>query len=504
MTVRLLLAVLMLSTLARTGLAETPTLFSGTWTAGLGLDTRAEDPLEDVAILRNRLDLDLRHPMSDTVRTRISARLWHGAAVGHESGSRQPAFRSHWPDFGMRYDQAADLREAYVQWDLGIGQVTVGRDIVQWGALEVQSPLRILNPVDFSQGLFGALGSEDTNAMADFMVRLNRPLGDGSLDIVYQPFFTQHRFSPFATDAAMVRQDLGPAIPQAIYPLLRRADLRLDRTLGEALMFGLQPPPATPLDGALATRWKQRLGNWDMGLAAIFNWDRLPKLTFDPDIAFLLGKFADAGFDRDKQIQAAVDPEVTAAQERVTAAHKGPADLVRADWQRRLTLGVEASGEVADGWTLRTDVAIAPRVGNALGRVLFDTQFRPVVTGLLTAGGGVEYQREDWLVALVECTYQWAIDVPRGTELFLSARHQVTAVGALVLRLGEGQPWTVQLGGMYGVTLGDYALAPHLRYEFAPGWKAGLGAALAGGPNASPGGLFRTDDQVVVDLRKAF
>lgn len=504
MNPRLLLATLPLLLLPSLARAEGPTLFSGTWTSVLGLDTRAEDPLEDVGILRNRLDLDLQHPVSDTMRVRLSARAWHVAAVGHEPGSWQPAFRNRWPDLGMRYDQAADLREAYVQWDLDIGQLTVGRDLVQWGALEVQSPLRILSPVDFSQGLFGALGSEDTNAMADFLVKLDRPLGEGRLQLVYQPFFTQHRFSPFATDTSIVRQDLGPAIPQAIYPLLRRADLRVDRTLGEALMMGLAPPPATPLDGSLAARSKQRLGAWDVGVDAIFNWDRLPRLTFDPDVALVLGSFADAGFDQDKQIQAFANPEVQAASDRLAKAGKGPADLVHAEWQRRLTLGVEASGEVAEGWTLRSDVAVAPKIRSGLGRVLFDTQFRPVVTGLLTAGAGVEYQHEDWLVALVECTYQWAMDVPVGTRLFLSDRHQVSAVGGLVLRLGEGQPWTVQLGGMYGVTLHDYALAPHVTYEFAPGWKAGVGAAVAGGPIASPGGLFRTDDQVLLDVRKAF
>lgn len=498
----LLAAPVLLSSIS--GHADEPTLFTGSWLAVLGLDTQAEDPREDVGVLRNRLDLDLRHPIRDDLRTRLSARLSHRASVGHEPGSRAPAFRNDWPDLGMRYDSIADLREAYVQWDTRLGQLTVGRDIVQWGALEVTSPLRLMNPLDYSQGLFGALGTDDTMAMADFMIRLDRPLWIGRLQVIYQPFFTQHRFSPFATDTAIVRQDVGPAVPQAIFSLLRRADLRFDRLLGETLMYGLQAPAASPLAGSVAGRWQARVAGWDVGLDAIWNWDRLPRLQFDPDIAFLLGKVAEVGFDRQKQIAMALDDEVIAAQDRVTAAGKGPLDLVRADWQRRLTVGVEATGEVADGLTLRSDLAYAPRIGTMAGRVLFDTQFRPVVTGLLQAGAGLEYQRDDWLVALAECNYTYAMDVPVTTQLFLSARHQVIAVGGLVLRLGEGQPWTLQVGGMYGVTLRDWAVAPHAAYEFAPGWQAGLGAAVAGGSKASPGGLFRTDDQVLLDVRKAF
>ena len=470
----------------------------------LGLDTRAEEPLEDVGVLRNRVDFDLRHPLADDARVRLSARLWHRAAIGHQPGQWTPNFSSHWPDFNARYDVWADLREAYVQWDTRWGQLTLGRDTVQWGALELQSPLRILTPLDFTQGFLGALSDHDTLAMADWMARLSTPVAGGTWEWVCQPFFTQHRFSPLATDTAFVRRDLGPALPQMLFPLLRRADLGLDRALSDALTAGLNPPPATPLAGSVATRWLRRWGDWDIGAAAIWNWDRLPKLTFDPDVQLVLGKLADAGFDQQKQVQAFADPAVQAASARLAQAGKTATDLVHAEWQRRLVLGLQASGELADGWTLRADAAWSPKLGPFVGNVLFDTQFRPLVTSLWQAGVGLEWQHGDWLVALAEASYQWAADVPAATPLLLTARQQVVAAGAVIARLGDGQPWTLQAGGMVGATLHDWALAPHARYEFAPGWAAGLGLAMAGGPKASPAGLVRTDDQVLFDLRKAF
>lgn len=481
--------------------AQSPTLFTGSWSSLLGVDTRAEVPLEDIGVLLNRFDLDLRHPLGESMRTRIAARFSHRASVGHEDGRYVPAFRNDWPSYGMRYDQFVDLREAYVQWDSPTwGNLTVGRDLALWGALELQSPLRILNPTDFSMGLFGALGNgDDTAAMADFMVKWQRDVGLGALELVYLPFFTQHRFSTVATDTALVRPDLGPQVPAGLFPLFRRLDLRTDRAMSEALVYALKPPPATPLDGSIAARWKHQIGKWDLNFDAIYNWDRLPKLTFDKDIATVLGKQAAVGFSQSAQIDLALnDAEYKTAAQRLDGSGKTMTDLVKAEWQRRLTVGAEWSGELAEGWMLRGDAAFTPK------KVLMDANFQPVVSALTQVGLGLEYSREDWLVAMLECSYQLAHDVREGQTLFMMARQQVTAVGGLVLRLGEGQPWTVQLGGMYGVSLHDYAAAPKVSYQLDDSWRVGLGAIVAGGPALSPGGLFKTDDQVLLDLRKSF
>lgn len=490
--------------LANVAQAQEPTLFSGQWSTLLGVDTRAEAPQEDIAVLRSRLDLDVRHPLDETWKIRLGARLHYRASLAHDGGGYSPSFTSNAPDFGLRYDQFAEVRHAFVQYQGELGTITVGNDIAQWGALELQSPLRILNPQDYSLGLLGALGSEETLAIPDFMLRWSHPLGAGAIELICQPFFAQHRFSPFATDTAMVRPDLGPQIPSTLYPMLRQMDLRLDRHLGETLMLALKPPSASPLNASLAGRLQQHVGKWDFALDAIWNWDRLPQLHFDKDVAFLLGKFSEAGFNQQKQLNMALDPEVQAASKRADDAGKGMMDLVTATFQRRLVFGLEWGGEIAEGLMIRGDIAVTPRIGTFGGRVLFDAQFNPVVSSMWQAGAGFEYQHDDWLVAIAEANYQFASDVPKETQLFLMSRQQVTLVGGLVLRLGEGQPWTLQLGGMYGATLGDYAVAPRVTYEFSHSYKLGLGAAVAGGPATSPGGLFRTDDQILLDLRKAF
>lgn len=482
-----------------------PTLFTGAWTAVLGLDTQADAAGEDLAILRNRLDLEVRHPLTEKLRVKIAARLWHRMSAARQE---QPGWaldvNGHFADFGLRYDQFAELREAYLQWNLGPGQLTAGRDIVQWGALELQSPWRIWNPVDFSQGLLGALNPDDTPLLADWLVRWSQPLGPGTLEAIFQPFFTEHRFSPFATDTAMVRPDVGPAVPQALFAQLRHLDLRLDRSLGDSLTLALKPPPDTPLAGSLGARWLTHLNAWDVGVQAIFNWDRVPILHFDPNIATLLGKLASVGFDQSKQIAMLGDPEYQAAQAAVQASGKGPLDLATADWQRRLTLGGQWSVEVAEDWTLRGDVAWAPKVGNALGRVVFTDKFEPLVTSMLLTGLGVEWLHGENLAVVLEATYQWAMDVPAGQPLFLMARHQVVVAGGAQWKFGEGEAWSLQAGGMYGISLGDWAALPRIAWIFADNWKLGLGAAFTGGPLLSPGGLYRTDDQILIDLRRAF
>lgn len=486
-------------------LAQEPTLFSGAWVGVLGVDTLANAPSEDLMILRNRLDLEVRHPVSETLRVKLAARLWQRTSAARTGGSGWALeTNTRFPDFGLRYDQVADLREAYLQWTVGGGQLTVGRDMVQWGALELQSPWRIWNPVDFSQGLLGALNPDDTPLLADWMVRWNQRLGPGTLEAIFMPFFTEHRFSPFATDTAMVRPDVGPAVPQALFGLLRQADLRLDRTLGETLTIGLKPPPATPLAGSVGARWLAHVGDWDLGVQAILNWDRVPLLHLDPNIATLLGKFTAAGFDQQAQIAMLGDPEYQSAQAAVQASGKGPLDLASADWQRRLTVGGQWSVEVAEGWIVRGDVAYAPKVGSALGRVVFTDTFQPLVTSMFMAGAGVEWTHGDWLALVVEATYQSAADVPAGQPLFLMARHQVVAAGGAQVKWGEGQAWSAQLGGMYGVSLGDWAALPRVSWAFAEGWQTALAGAFTGGPLLSPGGMYRTDDQVLAEIRLAF
>lgn len=474
-----------------------PTLFSGAWTAQFGVDTAAEDPLEDVMALRNRLDLELRHPLAKQMSVALSARLWHRAQVGHRPGQWTPAFTEDLPDLGMRYDAVADLRDASLTWTRTWGRLTVGRATLNWGTLELQSPLRVLAPSDFSQGLVGALSNpDDSPLLPSWLVRWETELGPGHLDAAYLPFFEQHRLSPLATDAAFVRPGLGPELPATLAPLLRRLDLRLDRALGDTLLLALRPPSATPLDGSLGLRYGLQLGSWDLAVQAVAGWDRMPELRFDQDLLLLLGVSAAAGFDLGKLGQAFGDPAVAAAAQR--SQGKALTDLVQAEWRRRLLVGLEAQGEPVDGWMVRAELGWSP------GKVLMDQLFRPIRSAQLLGGLGLEHGVGDWLNALAEVTWQFSYDAPADLPLLMTARHQVQLAAGLQARLGEGQPWTMQLGGLYGISLGDWAAAPRLAYAWGRGWTAALGAVLANGPPLAPGGLFRTDDQLLCEVRRQF
>ena len=480
---------------AMPGHAQEPTLFSGSWSETLGLDLAAEDPQEDVATLRSRLDLDLRHPVSETMRVRLAARLNHRVQMGHEDG--KPAFRLDFPSYGARYDATADLREAYLQWQLGEQTLAVGRDTVSWGALQLQSPWQVVVPMDYSLGFIGALGGpDDPIVLPDWVVKWQLPLGPGRLEAVYLPFFTQHRFSPFATDAAFVRAGLGPDLPASLAPFLRRMDLRLDRGLSDSLMTLLEPPPATPLDGSVGATWKVNAGPAELGLSALYNYDRVPALKLNRDLLLLFSTVADAGFDVAKLAVAFSDPAVQEAAER--SKGKALTDLAQAQWQRRLVLGGQAELQLGEALTVRADLAWSHR------RVLMDTQFEPLRSQLLQVGVGAEWQDGDWLVAIAEATWDGALDVPDDTKLFLSAKHMVRVAAGVVARLGETQDWTLQLAGFYGVSLGDWAASPRLSWAFADGWKTSAGVILVDGPVQSPGGLQRTDDQVLLELRREF
>lgn len=474
-----------------------PTLFWGSWVGVLGLDLAAEDPAEDVLALRNRLDLDLKHPLAGALQVRLSARMLHRAQVGHQGGVHKPAFRADLPDLGMRYDLDSQLRHANLQWAADWGRLTVGRDVANWGALELQSALRFLHPMDFSTGLVGSLGNPDESPLLpSWLVRLERPAGPGQLDVVFLPFFDQHRFSPFATDAAFVRPGQGPELSGSLGVLLRRLDLRLDRHLSQALMIALQPPSDTPLDGSPAARWRVSIGRVDLAVVAAWTWDRLPELHLDADLLLLLARTADAGFDVAKLAGQFADPQVAAAAER--AKGKTVADLARATWRRRGVVGLEAQGELAPGWVARGELAWSHQ------RVFMDTQFRPLLSPLAQVGAGLEHTWGDRAAALLELNGQWAYRVPAGTQLMLAAALQWQVGGGVLVRWGEADAWLAQLGGYYGVTLRDWALTPRLGWQASERWQAALGAVVADGPLNSIGGWFGSDDQVTLELRRTF
>ncbi|MBI5611389.1 MAG: hypothetical protein HY902_21130 [Deltaproteobacteria bacterium] len=477
--------------------ALAPTLFSAAWTATLGVDSAAEDPGEDVLVQRNRLDLDVQHPVSAALRVHLAGRLGHRASVGHRPGAWTPAWTSKGPDFGVRYDAVADLREANLRANWGALALTVGRDVVRWGGLELQSPFAVVCPMDFSQGLAGMLAAPDEPPLLPAtMLRLEAPLGPGQLDALFLPFFEQHRFSPFATDAAMVRPGLGPELPAVLASQLRGMDLRLDRSLSESLMLALAPPSATPLDGSVGLRWSTQAGQADVALTALWLWDRMPELHLDPDLALLLSRSYAAGFDATKLVALYAEPDFAAAAAR--AKGKTWADLARATWHRRALLGGELQWEIADGWVVRADAAWTDQ------KVLLDTQFQPVLSGMVQAGAGLEHGVGGRVTLLGELTWDWAYGAPRDRTLLLAARHTLRLTAGALARLGEAEDWTAQIAGFYGISLRDWALAPRLTYQFAERWRAGLGAIVQGGPSNTLGGMLAADDQVLVELRRAW
>lgn len=474
-----------------------PTLFSAAWTGVLGGDLAAEDPAQDVLALRNRLDLEVHHPVRAGLSVRLAARLVHRAQVGHDGAVYRPAFRATGPDLGMRYDFDGQLRQAWLQSQTAVGRLTVGREIANWGVLELQSPLRFLHPIDLSQGLIGSLSDAEVSPLVpSWMVRLQRELGPGQLDIVGLPFFEQHRYSPFATDAAMVRPGVGPELSGTLGALLRRLDLRLDRQLSEALMTALRPPSATPLDGSLAARWQVHLASMEVAVVAAWAWDRLPELHLDADLLMLLGRTLESGFDTSKLAANFADPAFVAATER--AKGKSLTDLATARWHRRAIVGVEWQAEVGQGWMAKAELAWSHH------RVLMTTQLQPLGSPLVQTGFGLEKTWGDWLTVLAEANWQFAYEVPRGQPLLLAARNQWQVGGGLLARLGDGQAWVAQLGGFYGISLQDWAIAPRLSWEFAEHWRTALGAVVADGPANSPAGFFGNDDQVLLELRRTF
>ena len=252
------------------------------------------------------------------------------------------------------------------------------------------------------------------------------------------------------------------------------------------------------LAGSVAARWRSRLGPVEVGLDAIYAWDRTPALVFDADIATVLGATAGAAFDQAALAAAFLDPDVQAAVTRLQAAGKQPLDLVTATWHRRATLGTEVVVELADAWMLRADLAFT------LAKVLLDADFHAFRSPLSQLAVSLEYAPDDALVVVLLVSGDWVHRPPPGRDLFLIAEREVAVGGGVSWSFGDGQPWHLTLGGRHGIVLGDSVVCGRLAYRFAGGLETGLGAVWLDGPPLTPAGLFRDNDQVLADVRYAF
>ena len=392
-----------------------------------------------------------------------------------------------------------EVPEAYVTWSSGRTHLRVGTMIFGWGSSDFVAPADVLNPVDMRRGLLG--GTPEQSKIPVFAAELVTSFGPLTVRGVIEPFFTPSRFYLASWDdalsAAAVAQ--GMALPD------------LDGLLGAGTVDALadqmlitERPTDRPDDATYALRTTLKLGDLDVSATAVYGWESLPRLTMDPDVAFLAGKLADSlGGGEPLEL---TDEKLLGAITRLQDATAEGRTVFEGSYERRLLLGLDAVLAI-DPILLKFDVAYT------FERTLYaQGTFSPVTVPWLNAVVGIEYFDGEELQVIVEAFaitlfdvrsyYRLAIfepNAPPPSQLDVGGRTIALPglIGVVRYTIWDGD-LSFEIGAVTTLTRGDLIAMPTIKWRLDDEHQLSLGGVLVEGKSDGYGGYYTHNDRVFV------
>lgn len=441
--------------------------FGGTFTARTDADLQHDRAGEDIAETRVRLDLEMAARLSPTTSTLISGRLTHQSAT--------PA----WDFDGARYGHEVELREARLSWQGPDVSLDVGNLFLRWGTIDSNSPTDVLNPQDLRDP---APVSFEAPLVPIPAARLQAAPGDFTFELDVVPFFEPHRAAMFGTDWAPTSPTAGDPTTGALVGQVGLAFSRAAQEDIQPALLAPQPPDESPRNVSVGTRVGWHGPGVDVHLAATHGWDRIPALTFDPDVLALL----DAARRNDLGALAVGYGKV---QPRLAAGEP----LFTSEYSRLNLIGGDLAWAVGD-FVVKAEAAFS------FARTLYREDFTPRRTGSLTWAGGVDYMPDEDLAVTVEV---WGLrPLDRGPWLYIG-QHLFEAVGhAQVTVLKE--VLFADLTAEAGLFRHDLTLSPALRWVPADGHALTAGVYVLSGDAGTLGGLYDANDAAFLRYTAGF
>ena len=433
---------------------QTSTLFRGSWQLQLGLDTGHEDDCddrscEDVFDLRNRLDLRLQTDVTGTLRAVVEARFDHLVVGERPEGETFTGVNAE----RVKGHVETEVREAWLRWRPGALDITVGNQVVAWGVLDMASAQDAINPADYRRGL--APGTEPPRIPV-FAARLEGRLGPLALDGVLVPFFEAHRMNLFGSDFSMMPRTGSPGGGPggAMFQMMRAFIDESREDEFQPLLQATEVPSDLPGSATAGLRVGTSLAGVDLHAAYLYGWDRFPRFE-----------------------------EVSALESKAT-------------YSRMHVLGADATavlGEVV----VRAEAGWTPR------RTLYLEGFEPVDKPTLLSGLGLDWSRDTTVNVSLEGFWFRVLDTGQDERLYLIDRDVFGVAGGGTVRLLDDD-LALSVFGMYNVSLEDVIVAPQVAWRAADGHELAASFQLFEGPEGTVGGMFDSNDQVLLRYTGSF
>jgi hypothetical protein len=458
-------------------------------------DTQHAEVPEDVTEWWNEGLLNIRHSHDSGFRIGINSAVRWGAA-GKHPGPENPYLVINPRD--PTWLAETDLKEAWVQWDLGPWQITAGEQIYSWGKNDFMAAADQINPLDMRFDPTRNLANPRNAKVPVFGIDAAYHHEETKFQMVIMPFFRQHRASLSGRDFALAPPGSGLAV--GLGNGLRFAP-ELEDEVQEAV-FRSQVPDQTPKNISAAARITTSISGWDLGISGYFGWDRLPKLSIDEDLLTILR--ASDQFTVDPQ-SIATNPTLRDASLAVQQKVAVGQTLIRARYRRYWTLAVEAAKALGDVM-LRLDAGVTPR------QTLYTNDFISTRGPTIMAALGAEYSYGELLYISVTPFLFAALDPPKHQSLLLLESHGDTGdrtaalygVNAnLRLTWTDQQTWLV-VSGNYNVQPGDHFLVAQWVYAYWEPHEFSVGVVTVNGPQGTAGRFLKRNDYAFVGYRSVW
>lgn len=460
-------------------------MFKGDFQSLLAVDTAFEGAREDVVEWRNRLNLRLSMDVTPHFRVIASGRFSHW--IGFEGAREEGDFRAD----TLRNVFESELRDTFATWSLGAGlDLRVGLQTFTWGRTDFSQPLDVLNPLDLRAGV---ADQSTTPKSPIFAIEAVQAWGPVNASLVWIPFFKGHSYELFGSDWALMRPELPFLQGGTMAEYMGLMDVvhptRYEEIQG--LFSATEDPPQNGITGSdVALRLTTNLGGVDLGLAATYQWDRLP---FIRNIDFAQLNMAIAGYGTGNKAA------------NIEAIRQG----LDIGYERRWVAGGDVEWVLGD-FAIKGDVAFSDArtqyvllaVPGSADEVSVGSIRKPNVGWAVQ----VDAMPGHGLFFSLEASGNHILDLEPGTQLLMNEAEVFRVSGLAQWRFGEGDAFQVQVTGMASVTQKDAVIMPQFK------WRASDGLSLAAGATIflrdpdilSPIALFDANDFAYVRSQLSF
>ncbi|RIL06320.1 MAG: hypothetical protein DCC71_07285 [Proteobacteria bacterium] len=228
-------------------------------TATLGVEWATGTGDGDAQKLELRLEPELRLDLPHRFQLGAIARIRADAMDELEPGPPdQPEVAPYTRRLGFGDRADAELRELYVQGEIGPAWLRVGKQQIVWGQADGLKVLDVVNPQEFHEFILPAF--EDSRIPL-WTVNTEIPIGDAQLQLLWIPDPTTHDVPPAdGVFAFRAPRFVGPRPPRGIDVEIEEPD-RPDDALRDS-----------DVGARLAGFWK----GWDLSANALWHHDDVP------------------------------------------------------------------------------------------------------------------------------------------------------------------------------------------------------------------------------------